>query len=152
MNSETIENILNFLETKDGKEKPEKWYQTKNQLDLVMTFKNRPDDTQYTHYGDLFFNIPRLVKSSITKLPKDLYVTRSFFLNNIQQPLELPDKLYVGKDFYMYRSNVSELPKYLYVVGDFNIKSTPLAEKYTDEEIRKIVASTDGQIRGKIIR
>ena len=152
MKAETIEKILNFLEDKEGMEIPQKWYEVKNQLNLVMTLKNHPDDTQYKHYGDLLFNVSSLVKSSITKLPKDLYVTRGFYLNNIQQPLELSDKLHVVKDFYMYRSNVSELPKYLYVGGNLNIKGTPLADKYTDEEIYKIVASRGGEIKGDIIR
>jgi len=152
MNIEAIENILNFIETKDGKEKPQKWYQVKDQLDLVMRLKNHPGGTQYKHHGDLLFNVSSLVKPSITKLPKDLYVTRGFYLNNIQQPLELPDKLYVVGDFYMYRTNVTELPKYLYVGGNLNIKGTPLAEKYTDEEFYDVVASTGGEIKGDIIR
>jgi hypothetical protein len=152
MKRETIEKILNFLEEKEDMEKPQKWYKVKNQLNLVMTLKNHPDGTQYKHYGDLLHNVSSLVKSSITKLPKDLYVTRGFYLNSIQQPLELPDKLHVVKDFYMYRSNVSELPKYLYVGGDLNIKGTPLVEKYTDIEIYKMVMLGGGEIVGKIIR
>ncbi len=163
----TIENIFKFLQNNEGKEIPKKFLYSIKELKLIEELKNHPDGTQYRYNGklDLFY-------SNIKKLPNDLYVVGSLDLGNCKQLTKLPDKLHVDGYFSIRDTNIEELPNNLYVDDDFdldqtNIKelpdnlyvgrhlwiyNTPLARKYTDEEIYKIVASTGGQITGKISR
>jgi hypothetical protein len=49
-------------------------------------------------------------------------------------------------------TNITELPNGLYIGRTLFIKETPLAEKYTDEEIREMITSKGGTLIGKIIR
>ena len=65
---------------------------------------------------------------------------------------KLPDNLHVGYHLYLNAVDITELPNNLYVGGNLFINMTPLADKYTDEEIKDIVTSTGGNIEGKIIR
>ena len=50
------------------------------------------------------------------------------------------------------KTNIEKLPKQIFVAGQLSIRDTPLADKYTDEQIYEMVASTGGKIKGKIIR
>jgi hypothetical protein len=52
----------------------------------------------------------------------------------------------------LHETNITELPNNLYVDANLFIWNTPLADKYTDEEIYKIVASKGGKINGNIVR
>jgi hypothetical protein len=161
MNRETIEKILNFLKEKENKESPKKWK-------LIHELETYPDGTQYRHKYDLY-----LINSNITKLPNDLYVEYSLNLrDSIQltklpdnlhvegnltlwdcnQLTELPDNLYVGGSLGLGGTNITELPNNLYVGINLYINNTPLAKKYTDEEIEEIVTSTGGKIEGNIYR
>jgi hypothetical protein len=157
----TIEKIFNFLEEKEDKELPRRWK-------TFQELYTHPDGIQYRHEGDLDFR-----DSNITKLPNDLYVDGFLILDRCKSLKELPSKLYVGKSLNVMRTTIKKLPDNLYVEGslslDFNreisefpnnlyvgrnlyINKTSLANKYTDGEIREIVASTGGKIRGSIIR
>jgi hypothetical protein len=166
MKTETIEKILNFLEEKEGMELPESWFESIEKLELVKELENHPDGTQYRDQNTLDLSI-----TNLTKLPNDLYVEGSLNLIDCPQLTKLPNKLYVGEDLYLKNSNITKLPDNLYVgeslmitgtnikeipnklyVGwNLYIENTPLAKKYTDEEIYKIVASTGGEIRGRIL-
>jgi hypothetical protein len=46
MERNTIENILNFLEEKEGKELPKKWFDSIEKLKLIKQLENHPDGTQ----------------------------------------------------------------------------------------------------------
>jgi hypothetical protein len=48
-------------------------------------------------------------------------------------------------------TNIAKLPNELYVGINLFIYNTPLAKKYTDEEIRKMVDFIDFTIFGQII-
>ena len=147
MERQTIEKILNFLKEKEGKELPKKWFDSIKLLKLVQELENHPDGIQYKQNTNL-----NLIGSTIKKLPDNLYVGNSLALMDCKQLTELPDNLYVGYHLYLTASNITELPNNLYVGGNLFINLTPLADKYTDEEIRDIVTSTGGNIEGKIIR
>jgi len=167
MKPETIENILNFLEEKEDKQIPSKW-------ELIKKIENHPDGIQYRYEGDLVLrhtNITKLPNNlyvdgvldlygckRLTKLPDNLYVGGYFSIEetNIE---ELPDNLYVDHNLYLDNTNIANIPNNLYVGKNLFIKDTPLAKKYQyerfeymDEDIHKIVASTGGEIVGKIIR
>ena len=147
MERQTIENILNFLEEKEGKELPKKWFESIKLLKLVQKLENIPDGVQYTHNGNL-----NLISSTIKKLPDNLYVGNSLGLIDCTQLKKLPDNLHVGYHLYLNAVDITELPNNLYVGGNLFINLTPLADKYTDEEIRDIVTSTGGEIGGEIMR
>ena len=55
-------------------------------------------------------------------------------------------------DLNLNFSKITKLPNNLYVGRSLFIDKTPLAKKYTNEQIREIVTSTGGQIIGKIRR
>ena len=161
MKTETIEKIFNFLEEKEGMQVPEKW-------SLIQEFENHPDDIQYKHNGNLILNRTNIKKlpndlyvdgrlslvhcEQFKKLPNNLYVGRGLNLYGCEQLAKLPDNLYVGTNLSIDNTNVSEIPDNLYVGGGIYIYDTPLSKNYTDKQIREIVASTGGQIKGGIFR
>ena len=90
--------------------------------------------------------------TNITKLPNYLYVDRTLNLNGCSQITKLPDDLHVTDSLIIVGTSIKEMPNKLYVGWNLFIGKTPLAKKYTDEEIRKIVVSSGGEIRKQIIR
>ncbi len=147
MERNTIEKILNFLKEKEGMELPESWFDSIEKLKLIEKLKNHPDGIQYKHVGAL-----DLDRTNIRELPKYLHVTSYLSLNNCNQITELPDNLHVGQSLIMIGTSIEELPDKLYVGRNLIIGNTPLANKYTDEEIYEIVTLRGGRINGKIIR
>ena len=139
MEKETIEKILNFLKEKEGKEFPQNW-------NIIERLENHPDGTQYRYEGGLY-----LMDTNIKKLPDDLYVDGD--LNLINSTIKkIPNKLHVEGDLIIWDSNITELPDYLYVGRNLMIERTPLAKKYTNEEIIEMITSKGGQINGEIRR
>jgi hypothetical protein len=167
MKLQTIQNILNFIQLKENKEIPEKWYESVTKQKFIIRIKNHPDNVVYKHNGDLdlsFSNVKKLPNKlhiigdlilteceELEVLPDDLYVKD--ILDLFYTPIKkLPDDLYVGSDLYVDDTGLTEIPRNLYVGGDFYFGYTQLAKENTDEEIRQIVASTGGLIKGKLIR
>ena len=169
MKRETIEKILYFIKKNDNKELPKRWFDSIEKLKLIEELENHPDGTQYRYKGYVY--LPD--QKNLTKLPNDLYVDGDLILKGCTGLKKLPDKLYVGGELTVRRcrqltklpdnlyvdgyldldnSGIANIPDDLYVEADMYIYGTPLAENYTDEEIRKIVTSTGGQIKGQIIR
>ena len=162
MEKETIGNILTFLKEKEGKEIPQNW-------NLIERLETHPDDIQYIHKGSL-----TLKNSDIKKFPNNLYVDGDFMMLSGEKTTELPDRLFVMgflqlaidhkilkypkalfvKDtLFLTYTNIAELPNQIFVGEDLLIQGTPLADKYTDEELYEMAKSLEGgQIRGKIIR
>lgn len=167
MKRQTIKNILDFLKEKEGQELPEEWFDSIEKFKLIEELENYPDGTQYRYNNHLYLMGMQIKKlpnnlhvsgfldlsySNIPKLPDKLYVRGYFNLDECKQITELPNSLYVGGDLVLHKTNITELPNNLYVGIDLYIGNTPLADKYTDEEIIKIVESNRGKIEGKIIR
>ena len=141
MKRETIENILNFLEENEGKEVPDKWK-------LIKELETHPDGTQYRYDGML-----DLSNTNITKLPDKLHVEGVLILENCIQLTELPANLYVKYGLILDRcKQLTELPNKLFVGGDLFLRGTIFATEYSDKEIKTIVKSTGGKIKGQIIR
>jgi len=147
MKINTIEKILNFLKEKENKELPNKWFDSVKEFELIKELENHPDGTQYKHRGDL-----NLINTNIEKLPNDLYVDGYLNLINCKKITKLPDNLYVGGNLFLIETSIEEIPNNLYVVLNLFIGNTPLANKYTDEEIREMITSKGGTLIGKIIR
>ena len=89
----------------------------------------------------------------ITGLPNDLYIGGSLNLSDNNDLTELPDNLHVGRWLDLRRCRqITEIPNNLFVARDFFIANTPLADKYTNVKLRKMIKSKGGTIIGKIIR
>ena len=123
MKRETIENILNFLKEKEGKETPKKWFDSIEKLKLIYELENHPDGIQYRYEGML-----PLSDSNITKLPDNLYVGNSLDLTRCKELTKLPDNLYVGYHLYLTASNITELPNNLYVGGNLFLNNSNITE------------------------
>ena len=148
MERETIKNILDFLNTKENKKLPKKWFDSVEKLKLIQELENHPDGIQYKHRGSLDLN-----KSKITKLPNDLYVDGYLNLRYCQYLTELPNNLYVGGYLNLADcKQLTELPDNLYVGGDLGIYYTAIAQKYSSDEIREMITSKGGTLIGKIYR
>ena len=168
MKLETIEKILNFIRLKEDKEIPQKWYANLPKLNLIKNLENHPDGVQYKYGGDL-----DLSGSSIKKLPNQFYIMGDLDLSGCEElkflPFDLyvrglldlfntnikklPDDLYVGSNLLLDGcTELTEIPNNLYVGGNIYLRETPLANKYTIEEIRKIVTSTGGIIKGNLVK
>lgn len=122
MKTNTIDNILNFLETKENKKIPQEWADLKPMNSLIKKFENHPDGVQYRHEGDLVFENSNQLK----ELPNDLYVTGKLVLKNCNYLKKLPNKLYVGGDLDIIRcESITELPNDLYVDVSFYLWECP---------------------------
>ena len=167
MKLETIKNILNFIRLKENKEIPQKWYEAFPKQKFIISIKDHPDNVVYKHENDLdlsYSNVKKLPNKlhvigdlslhrceELEVLPDDLYVRGVLDLSNTSIR-DLPDDLYVGSHLYVDDTELTEIPSNLYVGGDFIFVYTQLAIENTDEQIREIVASTGGIIKGKLIR
>ena len=118
MERKTIQNILNFLKEKEGKELPYMWGRGLRVEELIHKLENHPDGTQYRYEGDL-----DLGYSNIRKLPNDLYVGGVLSLSNCSQLTKLPNKLYVGDSLLLMAcEQLSELPNDLHVEIDLDLR------------------------------
>jgi len=143
-------------------------YRHNSFLDLRNTnIKKLPNDL----YVDGNFNLRGC--EQITELPNKLFVGGYLSLLNCEQITKLPDGIHVGGDLNLSGINITKLPDDLYVGGVLDlidckrltelpnnlyveygvlIEGTPLVQKYSDKEIKDIVASKGGTIKGRIIR
>jgi hypothetical protein len=161
MKRETIEKIFNFLKTNESKEIPESW-------SIVEKLETHPDGIQYKYDGNLV-----LINRNITKLPNDLYVDGNLILDRCgelevlpdelfvlgylslygcKQLTKLPDDLHLSQSLIMIGTSIEEIPDNLNVGWNLFIGNTPLANKYTDEEIYEMIKLRGGKIINDIIR
>jgi hypothetical protein len=117
MKTETIEKILNFLNTNEDKELPNKWFKFLSKLEVIKELENHPEDIQFIHNSFL-----DLRNTNITKLPNELYVDGNFNLRGCKQLTELPNKLFVGGYLSLLNcEQITELPDGIHVGGDLNL-------------------------------
>jgi hypothetical protein len=136
-------NIYNFFKFIESKE-PEYKTPLKTKLMLVPNEITKED----LHVkGDFFLkdDDDNDRYKDITSLPDGMTVDGHFWGEDYLT--SLPDNLTVGKNLYIpYNKDISSLPKDLKVEGNFIIYNTPLAKKYTEEEIRKMAPGVKGKI------
>ena len=86
-----------------------------------------------TIHGDLSAEYTPLIK-----LPDNLYIGGRLYITGT--PIQrLPDNLTVGYDIRANRTRLSELPRNLVVGRDFELVKTPLAIKYTAEQLEELL-------------
>jgi hypothetical protein len=98
-------------------------------------------------------NFMMLSGEKITELPDRLFVMGFLQLAINHKILKYPKTLFVEGALFLTYTNIAELPNQIFVGEDLLIQGTPLADKYTDEQLYEMAKSLEGgKIRGKIIR
>ena len=146
-----LEKVLEFIKDKRGYNYPLR-YKLVNGLPLTK-------EELYVD-GDLY-----LSESKIISLPDNLYVNGNLYLskskikvlpNNLKvggsldlcytKITTLPDNLKVTGDLYINYTYVETIPNNLNIWGYFFIYNTPLSERYSKEEIRKMIEDKGGYL------
>jgi hypothetical protein len=116
---------------------------SKGDLDLYnMQIKSLPDNLKVGRSLNLEDN-------PIAFLPNNLQVKKDLYLNNTEIT-SLPDNLKVGNDLTLLLLKIDSIPNNLQIGRDLNLEGTPLAEKYTEEEIKKMIEDKGGYVKGEI--
>ena len=132
-----IYNLFKFIESK----RPE--YRTPLKFKLIHAPETITPEELHVD-GDL-----NLADSKITSLPAGLQV--GGYLNLHGTKIEsLPTGLHVVGSLDLRRTPIASLPAGLHVGGFLNLKDTKIAEKYSAEEIRKMIEDTGGSVKGAI--
>jgi len=92
--------------------------------------------------GDL-----NLMHSQIEKLPDNFTVNGTLDLERCENLKSLPNGLKVGFHLDLRDTNLIFLPSDLEVEGDLYLYQTPIADIYTEEQIREMVPSVKGRIK-----
>ena len=88
-----------------------------------------------------------LGKTPIASLPDNLTVKGDLNLEDTTEIKSLPDNLTVGWDLYLIKSSIESLPnKGLKVGGDVYIRGAKFTEKYSKEEIKRMMPRVQGTI------
>ena len=87
-----------------------------------------------------------LFYSQIEKLPDNLIVNGTLDLDTCKNLKSLPNGLKVT-NLDLRRTNITFLPSDLEVVGDLFLYYTPIADRYTEEQIREMAPGVKGIIR-----
>jgi hypothetical protein len=140
MDKTTIKIIMDFLKSEEDKLSL-KWI-------LLHDIESMPE--KYFHkgalelYGELITKLPKILEvteqldlsySTVTELPKKLIVGDDLYLYDCRDLKSLPDNLYVGGDLYLQRSGVKEFPQGMIVNGNIWLKGSPLG-RYNVREIQ----------------
>ena len=152
-----IKNFFKFLEDKEGKEPPLKW-KLLHDPDSITS-----EDLNFVGFLDLrntrITSLPEgltidgdlsLVRTKITSLPNNLTVGRSLFVSGTKIT-SLPDNLKIGDTLYIDDTKISSIPNNLEIGRSFWLYRTPLSQKYSEEQIRKMIQDKGGHTTGKII-
>jgi len=174
----TVYNFFKFLEDKRGEKMPFKYkfYHFPQKVDKEevrkkvgdLKFKllyepNKLTEEDLHVKGDLLLRdlpiteLPNnlivdgdltIISTKIKKLPDDIKVGLDLFVSHT--PLEhLPDNLQtilLGCN----HTNIKDVPLNLRVEQSFYCIGTPLAEKYTEEEIKKMIEDKGGYVKNRV--
>jgi hypothetical protein len=87
-----------------------------------------------------------LMYSQIEKLPDNFMVNGYLDLEKCKNLQSLPNGLKVGHTLDLRDTNIRSLPSDLEVGGDLALYRTPIANRYTKEQIREMVPGVEGLI------
>ena len=154
----TVYNFFKFLEDKRGEKMP---LQLKLVYDPKGITKEDLNVKQHLEIEGRKFNIKELPnnlkiegaliihKTKIKKLPDDIEV--GFGVYASYSELEyLPNNLHT-EDVICNHSKLQDIPYNLRIDRTFNVANTPLTEKYSKEEIRKLIEDRGGYVKGRIM-
>ena len=127
-----IYNLFKFLEDKKGKKIPFKF----KLIHAPETIKKEDLNVE----GSL-----DLRDTEITSLPDNLTVGGPLVLRDTEIT-SLPDNLTVGGSLDLSFTQISSLPDNLKVELRIYLKNTPLADKYSKEQIKKMIEEKGGYV------
>ena len=87
-----------------------------------------------------------LIRSQIEKLPDNLTVNRTLDLEGCKNLKSLPNGLKVKGDLDLRDTNITSLPSDLEVGDALILYRTPIADMYTEEQIREMIPGVEGNI------
>jgi len=103
-------------------------------LDLYKTkIKELPTNLRFVD-GFLDLN-----DTPIQSLPNNLKVMGTLKLRSCKNIKTLPNGLEVFRDLVLTDTNIDELPSDLKIGSNLEIQNTPIAQKYTEEELRAMI-------------
>lgn len=155
MDKTTIKRILDFLKSEEDKSSL-KWI-------LLHDIESMPK--KYFHkgelelYGELITKLPKILEvtdyldlsySTITELPEKLIVGDNLYLYDCKDLKYLPDNLYVGGDLHLQRSGIKEFPQGMIVKGTIWLKGSPLG-RYNVKEIKAQLEERNCKVHGSIM-
>jgi len=88
--------------------------------------------------------------TSLKELPQGLQVGINLFLYDCTSLKQLPKGLKVGHLNLYSCTSLKELPQGLQVGKDLNLRRTPIAQKYSEEQIRSMIEDGGGFVKGNI--
>lgn len=127
-----LKKIFNFIKEKRGYNEPF----------IYKLFNDIPfDKYDLVIKDDLYLSR----RDNIPNLPNNLTVTGDLFLTstNIKS---LPNNLTIGDDLFCSNTLISEIPNNLSINNGLYIRNTPLSEKYSKEEIKKMIEDKGGKV------
>jgi hypothetical protein len=128
-----IKQFFKFLEEKEDKRAP-----LRVKLLNPKDFNLSPEELNVKGNLDLR-------RTQITSLPDNLTVERNLWLDNT--PIKsLPDNLTVEGNLDLTETQIQSLPRNLKVKAWIFLSYTPLAEKYTKEQIRSMIEEKGGTV------
>ena len=90
-----------------------------------------------------------LKNTKITQLPDNLQVGGYLSLKNTKIT-QLPDNLQVEGWLNLENTKITQLPGNLKVGGTLWLVVTPIAKKYSKDQIKQIIEDKDGYVKGNI--
>ena len=159
MEKETLKKIFYFLEEKENQKAPFMWKLINNEpfTENKITIKehlrlSRTNITSLPKGLNVLGYLACIDCKDLKSIQEGLYVREDLYLGGCINFESLPNDSFVGRDLHLeYCKNLTSLPKGLKVEGNLYIDNTPLANKYTNDEIRDMV-KPDGYIIGYIYR
>jgi hypothetical protein len=91
-----------------------------------------------------------LKNTKITQLPDNLKVEGYLDLYDTKIT-QLPDNLKVEGNLYLNNTKITQLPDNLKVRGTLWLVVTPIAKKYSKDQIRQMIKDKGGYIKGDIL-
>lgn len=85
---------------------------------------------------------------NLQSLPDNLLVVGTLVLRDCTKLQSLPNNLTVGGNIHLDYTSIETLPKDLKIYYDTYIYNTPLAKKYTAEEIKQMCPGIKGNVYG----
>jgi len=155
MDKTTIKIIMDFLKSEEDKLSL-KWI-------LLHDIESMPE--KYFHkgelelYGELITKLPKILEvtdyldlsySTITELPEKLIVGDNLYLYDCKDLKYLPDNLYVGGDLHLQRSGIKEFPQGMIVKGTIWLMNSPLG-RYNVKEIKAQLEERNCKVHGSIM-
>jgi len=155
MDKTTIKRILDFLKSEEDKLSL-KWI-------LLHDIESMPEKCfhkgELELYGELITKLPKILEvtdyldlsySTITELPEKLIVGDNLYLYDCKDLKYLPDNLYVGGDLHLQRSGIKEFPQGMIVKGTIWLKGSPLG-RYNVKEIKAQLEERNCKVHGSIM-